>query len=207
MAGFDAMDIDNGAVLVDVFPTEIERVMSLDREATARGFVTMGVPIGTPEFINGFFSRKLNAIDELHSRILQLRRKQSQLWLLRNCASTCRIMYWMRTMPKSLIGNFLQDFDNMQFRMLEKIVGIEFDLTDKLQAELPLSKSGLVGIRSSVKHSDAAYISGSSSSSSLVSKIIKDEAFTDPILMPTVNDYNNAVNETDRLVVNLEDIK
>jgi hypothetical protein len=91
--------------------------------------------------------------------------------------------------------------------MLEKIVGIEFDLADNLQAQLPLSKSGLVGTRSSVKHSDADCISGSSSSSALVSQIVKDEAFTDPVLMATVTNYNDAVNETDRLVVNLEDIK
>jgi len=132
----------------DPFPPEMLRVMRRVRPSRERGFVTMGVPVGDKEFVQQFFKDKLESIEDLYDKISDLRRKQTQLWLLRTCASYCKVMYWMRIMDPAVIGPFLRDFDKLQFALLQDIVGVKFDSTDMLQAKLRLSQGGLVGIRS-----------------------------------------------------------
>jgi hypothetical protein len=168
----DAMDV--GAI-PDLFPPEIERVMSVSRSDEKRGYVTMGVPIGTREFVDAFFAEKLRSIRALHRRISSLRRLQTQLWLLRNCASVCKVMYWMRAMDSVTLTPHLRAFDAMQYSLLQEIVGVDFDPLDDLQARLPVSLGGLAGTRSAVDHAEAAFIAGAKNSESLVRELVGNE--------------------------------
>jgi hypothetical protein len=103
----DAMDIDEGGppppLIADTFPIDMERVMRSERHPSERGYVTMGTPVGSREFIDGFFSIKLESLRALHRRIAKLRSLHSQLWILRTCASVCKIMFWMRIMDPELM--------------------------------------------------------------------------------------------------------
>ncbi len=192
----DAMDID---FVGDAFPTEMERVMDSAREEVRRGYVTMGVPIGTKEFVDKFFESKLEKIKTLHRRIGNLRRMHSQLWILRNCASVCKLMYWMRIMDPETITPHLKAFDKMQFTLLQEIVGVDFDALDKIQAKLPLSCSGLVGLRSAEDHASAAFLAGSKNSESLVRLLVGNEDIDALPLNASMTIYNSKVGLRARL--------
>jgi hypothetical protein len=189
----DAMDIDEGGLAADNFPPEMERVMKLDRESSKMGFVTMGFPIGRREFIDAFFAEKLERIKSLHTRISNLRRLQSQLWILRNCASVCKIMYWMRITDPEIIMPHLKAFDKMQFGLLRDIVGVDFDDLDSIQAMLPLSNGGLVGMRSAEYHAGAAYLAGCKNSESLVKSLLRGEPPHTAPVEAALAQYNSKV--------------
>jgi hypothetical protein len=197
----DAMDIDEGGIPSDSFPVEMERVMRVDREKVQRGFVTMGTPVGTKEFVDKFFNLKLERIRTLHRRISNLRRLQTQLWILRICASVCKIMYWMRIMDPETIMPHLREFDRMQFRLLQEIAGVDFDDMDMIQAALPLSRGGLAGMRSAEAHSSAAFLAGSKSSAALVKDLIGEEPVDPNAVVNALAVYNAKVTVTARMDV------
>ena len=179
----------------------MERVMTRDKEPSKMGFVTMGYPVGKKEFIDEFFTEKLQRIKTLHTRISNLRRLQSQLWILRNCASVCKIMYWMRITDPEVIMPHLKAFDKMQFEVLQGIAGVDFDDIDSLLAILPLSNGGLVGMRSAEYHASAAYLAGSKNSESLVKSLLRGEVLSYILVESTLALYNSRVGPKARLDV------
>ena len=197
----DALDIDDIDLPPDSFPPEMERVMTRDKEPSKMGFVTMGYPVGKKEFIDEFFTEKLQRIKTLHTRISNLRRLQSQLWILRNCASVCKIMYWMRITDPEVIMPHLKAFDKMQFEVLQGIAGVDFDDIDSLLAILPLSNGGLVGMRSAEYHASAAYLAGSKNSESLVKSLLRGEVLSYILVESTLALYNSRVGPKARLDV------
>lgn len=197
----DAMDIDEALppLVADTFPIEMERVMKSDREQSQKGYVTMGTPIGSREFVDSFFTTKLANIRALHRRISNLSNLQTQLWILRNCASVCKIMYWMRIMDPDTMLPHLKAFDKMQFDLLQEIVGVNFDDLDTLQSVLPLANGGLVGMRSAESHASAAFISGSKNSEDLVHELLRGEPHSYTLLESAMTLYNSKVLPSARL--------
>jgi hypothetical protein len=153
----------------------------------------MGIPIGTDEYVDEFFKVKIDQIKDIYYKVKRLKRKLTKLWLLRTCMSTCRVMHWMRTMDPAKIMPHLKEFDKIQFDLLQHISNTHFDDTDMLQAKLPLSRSGLVGIRSAEDHAHAAFIASTVNNSKLVDQLLRGQEFEDDELVASVASYNALV--------------
>lgn len=78
-------------------------------------------------------------------------------------------------MDPELMLPHLKAFDKLQFDTLQSIVGHDFDDMEALEAALPLTKSGAVGMRSAESHVTAAFIAGSKNSEKLVNEILRGE--------------------------------
>ena len=122
-------------------------------------FPLLGVPVGEPDYCNQYaLDLVKKVIKDTHEPISNLQDPQAATLLLRKCASFCKLVFLARATPINYINNALSLFDNATLTCFEKCVG--FPLASeaaRLQAQLS-TKSGGVGLRSTLTHSSAAYV-------------------------------------------------
>ena len=68
-------------------------------------------------------------------------------YILRSCASACKVTHLMRTIPPQQLKNFLNGFDAELKRAMEKILGHDLNEQQWLICQLP-AKYGGFGLRS-----------------------------------------------------------
>lgn len=134
------------------------------------GISVLGVPIGGLDFINDSYTSKLKKTSESLGKLVKLDDPQVAFKLVSGCLSLSSVNYFLRCSPPSLTLNLSKSYDSLVLSALSSILGTPFSKTQIQQIELPMKLSGL-GIRSAVKHRDAAFISSINSSREFLESI------------------------------------
>ena len=134
----------------DAFPPECERFY--------RNFTLLGAPIGDEQFCTDYimtFTRK--RVRHAHSALRGIRDPQVFHFLVRCCASLCKVVHLLRTVPPSFCGPALSFFDDEMRKTFSHGVGVLFPDEAWTQAGLPSGFGGL-GFRKAVDHAAGAYL-------------------------------------------------
>ncbi|CAM9875119.1 unnamed protein product, partial [Choristocarpus tenellus] len=145
-------------------PSELERLstVGINLAPNPSGFVTLGAPVGTYDFIQ---ARMAEVIEGSGTRALaaylsEMEDKQVA-WLLNSWSLSSRLGYLVRVTPPLLARSTMEQADNTSLWTLERTMEIA-DATEthqQVQAQMPTSAGGL-GL-SSMKHRQHAAFVGS----------------------------------------------
>ena len=128
----------------------------------------LGSPIGSQFHCSSWVSDKLNKkMPLLIKKLESLNDAQSSFLLLLYCASFCKMVWYIRTIPPDLISDCCVNFDSMVLNCFEFLLGSGLSEQSLIQAQLGTKLGGL-GLRASKTHSAAAYIASFFKSKSLV---------------------------------------
>jgi len=119
----------------------------------------LGSAIGSKQHCENWVSCKLNdRLIILLNKIENLDHSQSSFLLLLFCASFCKMVWYIRTIPPELISVACDHFDSAVIHCFENLIGSGLSSLSLQQARLS-TKFGGIGLRASTTHSTAAYIS------------------------------------------------
>ena len=135
------------------------------------GIVLLGSPIGSIEFEKQAINKRIDKVREISEMLPRMKDAQSEYVLLRSCLSIPKIMFTLRTTNPFHHQDLWQRFDNITRETISMILGVPVNDGQWLQAQLPVSKGGL-GLRASMDHAPAAYISSLLSSQDLKESIL-----------------------------------
>ena len=93
------------------------------RVLSPEGFELLGSPVGSAAFSQSFFTGKLAKFRSLWEGISRLPHLQTQTLLLRFCASFCKVVHVLRTVPPVLLGGCLTEFDDQFRKFMEVVTG------------------------------------------------------------------------------------
>ena len=118
----------------------------------------MQVPIaGSAQLIKDWVGYKMGIIKVILSGIGGLPQRQVALYLLRRAGHGCRVLYYLRTTPRELIAEFVQEFDDDLKRTFETVVGLALGPGQWEQAGLRVKQAGL-GLSRAGDLADVAYL-------------------------------------------------
>ena len=143
----------------------------------------LGSPL-LPEAITKAMDKKTSTIRLLTSRLTDLQAHQA-LFILKNCLSTPKVLYVLRSSPAWTRKDKLEEFDSMIRSSLASITNT--DMTDAVwrQATLPVSKGGL-GIRRTEELALPAFLASVHSVRHLISSIAPNADLDDVLLDPMI---------------------
>ena len=117
----------------------------------------LGVPLGSPEFVNDFVRVKLlGKLDSTVQKLVEFEDSQAALFLLRISFSIVRAVHFMRTTPLAQWRDQAVTFDAKVRDAAETIIGRPMTDRAYIQAGLTPTLGGL-GLRKTVEHADVAY--------------------------------------------------
>ena len=128
-------------------------------DSAQRGFVALGVPLGTPEFIAAFLETLLAKHRTLLDRLLLLSDTQAA-WLLLSFCAASRAQYALRALPPADTRAYAAGHDAAILSCLDSL--LHADTASGLPAlaaacaQLALRNGGL-GLRSAERHAVAAF--------------------------------------------------
>ena len=100
-------------------------------------------------------------------------------------------------MPSNLISDTCRLFDSLIIQAFENLIGCGLPSSSLQQSQLS-SKLGGIGLRSSLIHSSAGYISSFFASKPLAETFLK-KPISNPHIKTSVSDYNSQVSTEDQL--------
>jgi len=109
----------------------------------------MKVPVGSSRFVERELEKKLTELDQLVSLLSEMPDRQGAFVLLRSCASNCKIVHLLRTLPPRDSLPLAKKFDAILRRGLEAIAGHKLEDVWWRISRLPVKFGGL-GLRSGV---------------------------------------------------------
>ena len=126
---------------------------------TQRGVVALGVPLGTPEFVEAHLRAVLARQQGLLDNLPALHDAQVA-WLLLSCCAAPRAQYALRTLPLDSTHGYAAGHDGAVLRCLAALLfadeGSQLPVHAQARAQLALRHGGL-GLRSATRHAPAAY--------------------------------------------------
>eukprot|EP00973_Karenia_brevis_P058945 8206676-Karenia_brevis.AAC.1 len=118
----------------------------------------MQVPIvGDEAFVGEWIESKMGIIRRVLEGLKGLSSKHVALYLLKGAGDGCRIVYYLRTTPRDLLGRFVDEFDLGLRQAFEDIVGLVLSDEQWEQATLGVKQSG-IGLCAASNIADAAYL-------------------------------------------------
>ena len=124
-----------------------------------RGVVALGVPLGTPEFVEAHLRAVLARQQGLLDNLPALHDAQVA-WLLLSCCAAPRAQYALRTLPLDSTHGYAAGHDGAVLRCLAALLfadeGSQLPVHAQARAQLALRHGGL-GLRSATRHAPAAY--------------------------------------------------
>ena len=121
-------------------------------------FDTLGSPIGSAEHCMEFL--ETHAIEPSRDTLeatAVLQDPQVALALIRQCAGFCQMVYALRTTPPQAVKELCQQLDSYLLNAVEHAIS-HLDLSARDQIQRPKRRGGF-GLRSSLLHQSAAYVS------------------------------------------------
>ena len=129
-------------------PTDIKRVTSSE---------LLGSPLwGDDIFFNDFLSSRMDKVALTQEKLSLLDDPQVELYLLRSCLSSCKIIHLLRTVPFTILKHFLLQFDHNLRYYLGRIMQCSLFDTSWRQASLPFRLGGQ-GLRESAFSASPAF--------------------------------------------------
>ena len=90
------------------------------------GFVCVGVPVGTDEYVREMMRKKMTDLREEAARASRVLGEERQsLWTVLRSSTLHKLDYWLGTIYPSLITDAAQDMDSLLGQMLETVTGYE----------------------------------------------------------------------------------
>ena len=141
-------------------------------DESLRGFEELGIKIdrsmnivfmkapvhGSTEFLHDFWKNKMGEIRKTFDGIRKIKSRHIGLYLLRNCANVCRVVYYCRAVPRDMLSNLLDELDQELREVVEEVLGLTLQENQWAQATLPVRDGGL-GLQEAREVADAAYVS------------------------------------------------
>ncbi len=122
------------------------------------GITLLGSPLWGPDkFIASQVPSVVDKVMEMQSKILELEDPEVETHLLRSCLGVCKANHILRTVPKHIISEQLQKFDDSLRSSLSRIIHSTIPDHSWQQASLPFRLGGF-GIRKAMDTADAAFI-------------------------------------------------
>jgi len=176
----------------DDFEPEIIKISNGD-------MTILGSAVGSKHFCEEWVSRKMvKKLPILITKLTNLGHSQSSFLLLLFCASFCKMVWFIRTIPSDLISDACEKFDSSIMDCFQKLLGSGLSSDSLIQASLG-TKNGGLGLRATKTHSTAAYISSFFMSKSLLETFLNSD-FNNIHLEKCISAYNTLVPATDSLV-------
>ena len=141
-----------------------------DRVIRDGNFEFLGAPVGSPQYMSEEIRKRAAKASSLASEIAKLNDPQVGLRLLKHCASFCKVVYTMRTVPPTVQAEALESFDGDIRAAFENLTGLQPDDGAWARATLGMAHSGL-GLRSASRHAPAAFVASRSSTQALCVEI------------------------------------
>ena len=110
-------------------------------------FVYLKTPIGSDSFVWSYLEKKLARLDNEINLLSEMTHLHECFTLLRSCASACKVTHLMRTIPPKQLKTFLDGFDSLLRKAMEKLLGHDLNDQQWLTCQLP-GKYGGFGLRS-----------------------------------------------------------
>ena len=171
-------------------------------------FELLGGPIGSQDFCNDHTQDRVTKATKLLSALGELPNPQLALLLLRHCASFGKLVFSTRVVPHRAHSAALRSFDIAVHECFESFMCCGVSDEEWTLATLSTKLSGL-GLRSTEKHSSAAFLASRSACHSLCTKLDPDHVWEisdrDSAAAHALSDYNSNVAEDDRLPTQLDD--
>ena len=82
-------------------------------------------------------------IKKVFEGVKGIRGRHVGLYLLRNCANAYRVMYYCRAVPREMLADLLDNFDQELKEAVEEVVGLTLKENQWVQATLPIKGGGL----------------------------------------------------------------
>ena len=143
----------------DDFPPECERFV--------RNFTLLGSPIGDDQFCTEYIQAYVRKrVQHAHNALRTIRDPQVFHFLVRCCASLCKVVHLLRTVPPVFCGPALVYFDEQMREAFTQGVGVLMADAAWTQAGLATSLGGL-GFRKAVDHASGAYLASVCKSAAL----------------------------------------
>ena len=152
----------------------------------------LGSPIGSNEHCELWISSKLDSkMDDLISKIIDTDHCHSSFELLLYCASFCKMVWYCQTFPPDLISCSCKRFDDSVIQCFENLIGCGLPQKTLVQARLG-TKLTRLGLRSSLHHSAAAYLTSFFSNKALM-ELFLGTTFSNVHLEPAISSFNSYV--------------
>ena len=159
-----------------------------------RNFELLGAAIGDESFVRNHTADRAAKAGDLFDALGVMEDPQVALRLLRACAGFARMLHSMRCNPAAAQTIALDMFDGMLRRSFGEFTGLHLTTEQWLQASLGLAHGGL-GLRSTSKHSTAAFLaswaSTLSSAAELDAGFSLSEAKACPDISAALDAFNN----------------
>eukprot|EP00662_Eupelagonemidae_sp_cell21_P058208 gene58208-biopygen120951 len=144
-----------------VFPSDVQFPAPAVSPDWCSSFELLGCPIGDAGFCAAYIAKRVAKTTPLLDAVSDVPDPQVALVLLRQCASFGKVVYSLRVTPSEFHGNASQLFDAAVRQCFERFTGLFPDDVCWRQATLATRLGGL-GLRSAVRHRDAAFLSSRS---------------------------------------------
>ena len=166
----------------------------------------LGSPIGSKEFCESFLQDKINKkLPILLENLTRLDNPQASYLILLFCASFCKIVWYIRTVPSDLIAVNCQNFDDLILKNFGGILACGLSSQSIKQMQLS-TKFGGIGLRSAKNHASAGYISSFFSSKSLAQSFLRTPIFN-PHIESCLSSLNCSLPEEDRVEFSSEPLQ
>lgn len=166
-------------------------------------FELLGGPIGSANYCNQQTSRRVQKACELLKHLGELPDPQVALLLLRQCASFGKLVFSLRLVPHFEHADALEEFDAAVHECFESFMCANLASKDWTLATLSTKTCGL-GLRSTSRHSVAAYLASRAACREFALKLDPDHAtdFVTPDAPPAkvLAEYNRRVGPESRQV-------
>jgi hypothetical protein len=151
------VEILGGRPRIALHPDNYEDALEKAQAAKEYGMVHLGVPVGTPEYIQTWLAHRIDALHHEADKLKQLPGTQLKFALFYNCFKM-KIDFLCRTVSPALIKPFLVQFESIKRSLLLDILRVP-SLPDYAWAlaQLDLSSGGL-GLSNSMLIHEPAYL-------------------------------------------------
>jgi hypothetical protein len=137
------------------------------------GIELLGAAVGSTSFTQKLLRKKLTDVKELHQKILELDDAQTELLLIRACASTCKILHFLRCCDFRKTVVVAQEFEDLMHETLEEVCKTPVSESSFIQASLPVRLGGL-GLTPASQIAPAAFLGSATDAFPLVQDMISD---------------------------------
>eukprot|EP01128_Nolandella_sp_AFSM9_P003322 TRINITY_DN1418_c0_g1_i1.p1 TRINITY_DN1418_c0_g1~~TRINITY_DN1418_c0_g1_i1.p1 ORF type:complete len:802 (+),score=26.67 TRINITY_DN1418_c0_g1_i1:2-2407(+) len=198
----------SGEFFASIADLPVDAPLATMATPSPEGIVTLGMPRGSPEFVRAFWGKKRSELSTFRDRLLEVDDVQSQLLLLRSCASFCRLVYHTRCMAPPSIREQCSWFDRWVLETVSLMTGITQVTStsyDKTEWMLPIRLGGK-GFLSSLAISPAAFISSAASCLPEVRRYLPQSVSSlFAHIRASIPLYNAQVNDDEALPLDLGD--
>ena len=120
------------------------------------GIIVLGAPVGYEAFVREALHDRTEKVRQSTELLPLLQDPHCEFVLLRSCLATPKVMFMLRALDTSQLGNLLDEFDGITRGALSKILGTPVSDIQWEQAKLPAAMGGL-GLRSASDHGPLAF--------------------------------------------------